>query len=388
MKNEAYGILEKPELDDLYDSQIEHGWLKDAVAKTHKYIKRWKGKNGKWQYQYEKTKKEISKKANKIKEYIVKEGKKTGVYKKVKRKIADRNYRKYNDPSLYYVDSRFNRSESKDVREQKGKLYKNQSGKRFKYVGRVKTPYGYRYFYDQKEYDKYMARYKNLIEQEGGDYIHDLHLKTLTKPETVSESVKNVNPNYGDGSNLPYSINCQRCCLTFEMRQRGFDVEAGANPEGFSEFDTRFDRDHAFDRSGHIYNYFEHNDSNYSDWKVIPYGEREAISVSNRYDNPEKVWFEKQMDAMPNDSRGIITVEWEGYNCGHALNWVKDSKGTVSIVDSQIGKTYTPDDFYKKPAVYTNIMRTDNLSIAFDFKYQYAMDNSEDDIFLNRGHKA
>ena len=31
---------------------IEHGWLKDQAARTHKYIKRWKNAAGKWVYQY------------------------------------------------------------------------------------------------------------------------------------------------------------------------------------------------------------------------------------------------------------------------------------------------------------------------------------------------
>lgn len=35
-----------------YGATIQHGWLKDQAAKIHKYIKRWKGPNGKWYYQY------------------------------------------------------------------------------------------------------------------------------------------------------------------------------------------------------------------------------------------------------------------------------------------------------------------------------------------------
>lgn len=35
-----------------YGATIQHGWLKDQAAKIHKYIKRWRGPNGKWVYQY------------------------------------------------------------------------------------------------------------------------------------------------------------------------------------------------------------------------------------------------------------------------------------------------------------------------------------------------
>ena len=37
---------------DFYRDYIEHGWLKDQAAKVHKYIERWRGKNGKWYYSY------------------------------------------------------------------------------------------------------------------------------------------------------------------------------------------------------------------------------------------------------------------------------------------------------------------------------------------------
>lgn len=37
------------------EDELEHGWVKDAAAKAHKYIDRWRGKNGKWYYKYKQT---------------------------------------------------------------------------------------------------------------------------------------------------------------------------------------------------------------------------------------------------------------------------------------------------------------------------------------------
>lgn len=48
------GIINKPPMEEI----IEHGWVKDAAAKVHKYLKRWKNKAGKWVYQYTKPKNE------------------------------------------------------------------------------------------------------------------------------------------------------------------------------------------------------------------------------------------------------------------------------------------------------------------------------------------
>ena len=63
------GVLTKPELNDESFSEagiIQHGWLKNAAAKAHKYIERWKGKNGKWYYKYKsKALESVTKFANK-----------------------------------------------------------------------------------------------------------------------------------------------------------------------------------------------------------------------------------------------------------------------------------------------------------------------------------
>lgn len=44
---------------DYYRDYIEHGWLKDQAAKAHKYIERWRGKNGKWYYRYKSKAQEL-----------------------------------------------------------------------------------------------------------------------------------------------------------------------------------------------------------------------------------------------------------------------------------------------------------------------------------------
>ena len=46
----------KPPLEEVY---LEHGWLKDQAAKVHKYIARWRGKNGKWYYKYKSKAQEL-----------------------------------------------------------------------------------------------------------------------------------------------------------------------------------------------------------------------------------------------------------------------------------------------------------------------------------------
>lgn len=42
-----------------YEDYIQHGWLKDQAAKAHKYLDRWRGKNGKWYYRYKSKAQEL-----------------------------------------------------------------------------------------------------------------------------------------------------------------------------------------------------------------------------------------------------------------------------------------------------------------------------------------
>ncbi len=49
---------------DYYDEYLQHGWLKDQAAKVHKYIERWRGKNGKWYYRYTNALNKVKSKIN------------------------------------------------------------------------------------------------------------------------------------------------------------------------------------------------------------------------------------------------------------------------------------------------------------------------------------
>lgn len=46
------------------EDELEHGWVKDAAAKAHKYIDRWRGKNGKWYYRYKSKAQELGARVN------------------------------------------------------------------------------------------------------------------------------------------------------------------------------------------------------------------------------------------------------------------------------------------------------------------------------------
>lgn len=59
-------VQTKPPMEDI----IEHGWAKDAAAKVHKYLERWRGKNGKWVYRYYRAKSKGQEKLAKVKRFF------------------------------------------------------------------------------------------------------------------------------------------------------------------------------------------------------------------------------------------------------------------------------------------------------------------------------
>lgn len=58
-------------------------------------------------------------------------------------------------------------------------------------------------------------------------------LEKLANPETISDTLKAVNPKYSDFDRR-YNMNCGNCAIAFEARLRGFNVEAGPNPTGMT----------------------------------------------------------------------------------------------------------------------------------------------------------
>lgn len=48
-------------------------------------------------------------------------------------------------------------------------------------------------------------------------------------PMNITDALKGANPNYASGTQ--YGVNCQRCVQTYELRRRGYDVEALPKPK-------------------------------------------------------------------------------------------------------------------------------------------------------------
>lgn len=170
-----------------------------------------------------------------------------------------------------------------------------------------------------------------------------------------------VNPNY-DPSWMKYSENCVNCTLAYDVRLRGYDVEAAPYNQyetfkptidevstwykGITEDNWLVNRldtttDDVYDRSWE-------NKSGIPDFTAIGFNETKAA-----------------IKTMPDDSYGQFCVYWSSGGA-HSMVWEK-SKDKVVLRDCQTNKTYDYDQYVKQYGLYviqTSVLRTDNLELT------------------------
>lgn len=66
----------------------------------------------------------------------------------------------------------------------------------------------------------------NTVEKSNIKSFNDI--KKIRSPESVDKAFKQTNPNFTKGTE--YQTNCANCTMTYEMRRRGYDVEALPRP--------------------------------------------------------------------------------------------------------------------------------------------------------------
>ena len=229
----------------------------------------------------------------------------------------------------------------------------NDSRKDHKYVARVENPKSsvnkYRYFYDLLEWNAYLGKTtknaKKVITKiskktngsvkKGYDVVKKIidnattktpnnSVRTLPKafdklkkinPSSMSndEHQAVINPNY-DPESYGYSMNCASCSVAYDLRKRGYDVEAAPFPEDLS------------DDSPERPSYININDLWYD--PPVDFLVSEGLTKVSR-----KQEFNEIANDMPDGSWGMIGVNYDGGG-GHSLAWEKEN-GKVVIRDCQ-----------------------------------------------------
>lgn len=230
-------------------------------------------------------------------------------------------------------------SYKKGLKALKDKIDKKveERNKPYKYIAKIETPDGPRYFYDKKELEAYYRKNGNFAEQA---LLKRYGLKQDSNLPTQDMSV--INEHYSSGG-LQYGNNCYSCTLSYDLRRRGFDVEAIPDTDGL-------------DIESVYYNYKGiDNQFRYNSRPATP------RAMSRAFINDAK--------SNGDGTHGMITVYWQG-GSGHAMAWeVKNNQ--VLIRDCQTNTIYTEEQITmlmrytacSETAGAVHWARTDNLEL-------------------------
>ena len=353
-------ITKDTPISELYHSDIVSS---DDELMHWKYIKREKVK-GKWKYYYDldSLKKDVKKA---VKDVTSKT-----------RKLVDsgaKSIRRYTSNTARKIS----KSLSGTISSVKKRV--------FKYVAKVPTGDTYRYFYSDEAYQAYINGKKavdkaldkkisatpsdtakanaqsfigQVMSQGFGKAVYNLvapalaalqvelttpksfsELKKTTGEQTDAEHQKAINPDYSVfGTTYDYNYNCSFCTAAYDLRKRGYDVEA--NPISLVEAYTIHD----------VKNW-------YKDAKVVS---EQSVLLETGVNNPssDADRLETSLKKHGEGARGHLALYWASGG-GHDVIW-EIQNGDVVIRDCQTG-AITNAEYYMELISSYDYIRTDNL---------------------------
>lgn len=159
--------------------------------------------------------------------------------------------------------------------------------------------------------------------------------KKIEEKHTPDDDMKNINPGLADQKNMGARMNCTMCSAAYELRRRGYDVEANYSILGRKDKDST--------------SWFNLNS------KEIP-----------RYKDYGS--FERSLQSQPDGSRGMILAGCGSFDSGHSMVWEKVN-GKVIVRDCQSGKKYSSisaSPVNKSSRIDYRFFRTDDAEINWD----------------------
>lgn len=161
-------------------------------------------------------------------------------------------------------------------------------------------------------------------------------------PMSMIAAYSGANPHYSTDY-AEYSYNCQRCVVAYELRRRGYDVEALPTYKGdilpYSVTSSNARWMGAFQNA-----------------KSTSVGaSTQKAAISN---------IKSQMSSWGDGSRAIVRVGWKNSNTGHVFN-VENHSGKMYYVDAQTGSRVNINQYMSLANTSTvRLVRTDNLRIS------------------------
>lgn len=237
----------------------------------------------------------------------------------------------------------------------------------FKYIAKVKLKDGkYRYFYDEETYKKFLEKGKELIDgikglgtllQELPGKVTKAAEKAVTEflpPKSIAalpvikgkhseeQDMAAVNEKYNKGS-YHYMLNCMFCTTAYELRRRGYDVEADAIR--IKEVNTYSIED--------LSSWFENPKPTIIHTSAIN-DEKKKL--------PNDAIVKQILKTSPPGSRGNLCVFWKAGG-GHSMVYEVSSSGNLVIRDTQANKTVQLYSLVEQTQPQFVVTRTDNLKL-------------------------
>ena len=172
--------------------------------------------------------------------------------------------------------------------------------------------------------------------------------RRLDKPDNIPHALEKTNPNYG--KSWRWDKNCQRCIAAYEMRRRGFDVEATPLPGKTDNLQYQSKRD---------------------GWPAL-FGKNVVdLEPVSGYTGQEQLGRIREiMRGYGDGARAVVRVQWKNRNVGHVF--IAEQIGDETwLVDPQRGSDPNSNaiqcDWYMNDAKpgYTRILRIDNAKLSY-----------------------
>lgn len=332
-----------------------------------KYIEREKIK-GKWRYYYKSVKKGIKSTLNKVD-------------KKISNKInAGKNAVDKRLSSITNVTN----SKKKSIKE----AIKSAKKRVFKYIAKVPVGDTYRYFYSTEAYQAYI-RGKNTVEEKLSKHLNATpsdtaqenaknfvlksmlggfgksvykvaapalvamqvelstpdsfsELKKTDKKQSSDDHVEAVNPKYKK-TTYDYSMNCSFCTAAYDLRKRGYDVEANpiSSVEGYTIED--------------VCSWYKGAKSVSKTDVELQYQKQ---SKDNSRSSSKAQMLNEALKSNGEGARGHLALYWVGGG-GHDIIWEVEN-GEVVYRDCQTGESMKNLEYLNYSYSY-DYVRTDNL---------------------------
>ena len=185
------------------------------------------------------------------------------------------------------------------------------------------------------------------------------------------------NPNYFE--DYKYCINCQTTVLAFELRCRGYDVEAKGN----DSLETNY-----------LSQYVE---SAYINPETGKHPERQSLEGANY-----KQLYKSLDEAVKPNERYILRVVWRDCRAGHVVNVYRNEEGEIILFDPQnntVSKGEQIKEYFRNVRMrshdywdgyfyYTKLIRIDNTEIDPKVAKKVLIPHKTEDNRLDKEEKA